>query len=267
LFYGNNTSGRAEFQKLLEDSRNDKIDMIITKSISRFGRNTSEVLDEINRLSSHGIDIFFETENIHTSETDKTFLISLIEAFAQAESEARSQNIKWGIKRGFETGESKLYSRKCYGYRQDCEANLVIEPNEAKIVKLIFDLYLSGYSVVGIIRELNNQGIKSPTGKDAWNKRTLEMLLCNEKYIGNVLVGKTYGNDFPNNKRLMNNGERQKYVVSSNHPAIISEEQFEAVKLERENRSNVAVNGNKETRKSSHYSMKVRLDDGLTSSS
>lgn len=241
---------------MLEDCRNHKIELIITKSISRFGRNTVETLDVLNKLRVLDIDVFFESENIHTHETKHIFLISLLEAAAQAESESKSKNIKWGIDRKLKNGDSKLYNRKCFGYQHSEEGNLIIAEEEAKIVLKIFDLYLNGYSILAIIRELENQNIKSPTGRDRWSKRTIETMLSKEKYTGNVLVGKTYCEDYPNNQRLVNNGERQKYLATGNHPSIISDEQFERVKAEKARRSNIQVDENGITRKNTHYSMK-----------
>jgi site-specific DNA recombinase len=157
-----------------------------------------------------------------------------------------------------ETGTSKLYSRKCYGYRHDDEGNLVIDEPEAKIVRSIFDLYLSGYSIVGIVKELERRGVKSPTGKARWSKRTIETMLSNEKYIGNVLIGKIYCKEYPNNKRLPNRGEREKYFSTGGHPAIIAVEQFECVMAEKTNRRNVQTDEyGTMTRRVYHYSMKT----------
>jgi len=254
---GKNKSGRPEFQRMLEDCRNKEIDLIITKSISRFGRNTVDALDTINELRSLNIDLFFEVENIRISETSKQFLLSIFGAAAQAESEARSKNIKWGIRHGLETGTSKLYNRKCYGYSYDPEGSIIINEQEAVVVKMIFNLYLSGYSILAIIRELKKQRIKSPTGKESWPKRTIDTILSNEKYIGNMIVGKTYTGDFPKNDRHINKGERQKYQVADTHSPLISKEQFERIQEEKLHRSNIHQNEDGIiTRISSHYSMK-----------
>ncbi len=169
----------------------------------------------------------------------------------------RSYNIKWGIYHGIEKGTSGLYDRKCFGYSQDKDGKLTIVEEEANTVRLIFDLYLKGYSILGIIRELIKQGIKSPTGLEHWSKRTIETILSNEKYTGNVLVGKTYCNDFPNNDSRINSDDRQKHLSTCNHPPIISEEQFVRIIVEKARRSNIETDetGNKQ-RKSTHYSMK-----------
>ena len=255
---GKNTSGRPEFQRMLEDCRNHKIDMIITKSISRFGRNTAETLDVLNKLRVLLVDVYFETEDINTSEKTKDFMVSIIQAVAQAESESRSSNIKWSLYKGFKNGTSKLYNRKCFGYQQDQDGNLIINKDEAQTVRKIFDLYLYDFSIIAIIRELKRLGIKSPTGKDAWSKRSIETLLSNEKYIGNVLLGKTYSKGYPDNERLINKDMQNKYLATNNHPPIISEEIFERVQAEKLRRSNIQIDNDVVKRKSTHYSMKKR---------
>lgn len=253
---GKSTTGRAEFKKMLADCFSNKIDLIITKSISRFGRNTVDVMDAINKLAAHSVDVFFEAENIHTREVGYSFLIPLLEAAAQAESEARSENIKWGIRRSLEKTDSKLYRRSCLGYRQSKSGDLVIDETEAEIVRKVFALYLKGYSIIAIIRELEDQGIKSPTGKNRWSKRTIDTILSNEKYMGNVHVLKTYGDEYPNSKRHTNRGQTTQYKLMNGHPAIISEEQFNMVQAEKARRSNIQIDENGTLRKSTHYSMK-----------
>lgn len=259
---GKNSSGRPEFQRMLEDCRNKKIDLIITKSVRRFGRNTADILAVIHKLRLLNVDVFFEVENIRISETNKTFLLSIFEAVAQAESEARSQNIKWGIRCGFESGTSKFYNRKCYGYYHDLEGNIIINEQESVVVKKIFNLYLNSYSVLAIIRELKKQGIKSPTGKESWPKRTIDTILNNEKYIGNVIVGKTYSKNFPYNERKANKGEYDKYQAINNHPPLISKNQFERVQEEKLRRSNIHQSEDGTiTRNPTHYSMKSHSDN------
>lgn len=152
--------------------------------------------------------------------------------------------------------EYSLYNRKCFGFRQDQEGELIIDGEEAQIVQYIFNIYLNGYSVIAIIRELETLGIKSPTGKDRWSKRAIENMLINEKYIGNILVGKTYSNEFPNNKRLVNKNESNKYLIEDNHPAIISKEKFDRVQAEKALRSNIETDIDGVKRKSTHYSIK-----------
>lgn len=221
----------------------------------------ADILAVIHKLQLLNVDVFFQVENIRTSETSKTFLLSILEAVAQAESKARSQNIKWGIRRGFESGTSKFYNRKCYGYYHDLEGNIIINEQESIVVKKIFNLYLSGYSVLAIIRELKKQGIKSPTGKERWPKRTIDTILSNEKYIGNVIVGKTYTTDFLKNERHINKGEQYKYEAPYTCLPLVSKEQFKQVQEEKSRRSNIHKNADGTiTRTSTHYSMKSDSD-------
>ena len=190
-----------------------------------------------------GIRVIFEQENLDTADTDNDLMISIIESIAQAENESRSDNIKWGIKQKAAQGTSKLYNRKCYGYENDTNGELIINEEEAKNVKLIFNLYLQGSSIVGIMKELGNRGIKTPTGKYTWSKRTIDVMLSNEKYIGVV--------------RLLDKGDHEvHYVSENNHPPIISKERFKAVQSEKVNRSNVVQGKEGNQRKRSKYSSK-----------
>lgn len=242
---GKSGSKRKEFIRILEDCQAKNIEIVITKNISRFGRDTVEVLESLNKLKEHGVRVIFEQEGLDTADTDSELMISIIESIAQAENESRSENIKWGYRRHAAQGTSKLYNRKCYGYENDTDGELIIKEDEAKNVRLIFELYLRGFSIIGIERELEKRGIKTPTGKENWSKRTIDVMLSNEKYIGVV--------------RLLNAGENQEhYVLENNHPAITSKEQFEAVQAEKKNRSNVVKTEDGAERKSNKYSSKNR---------
>jgi len=236
---GKTGSSRKEFSRMLEDCNSHNLDIILTKSISRFGRDTVDTLEALNQLKTLGVRVIFEQEDLDTANTDSDLMISIIEAIAQAENESRSDNIKWGIKQRAAQGTSKLYNRKCYGYKNDVDGSLIIDDEEAKNVQLIFDFYLQGKSIIGIIEELERLGIKSPTGKDKWSKRTIDVMLSNEKYIGIV--------------RLLNSGKYEAHYISEdNNPSIISDEQFKAVQIEKANRSNVikGEDGNQRKNKS-----------------
>lgn len=236
-------SSRKEFNRLLEDCNSRKIEIVITKNISRFGRDTVEILDALNQLRTLGVRVIFEQEELDTANTDSDLMISIIESLAQAENESRSDNIRWGIKQRAASGISKLYDRKCYGYKHDRDGKLVIDEQKAENVKLIFDLYLRGQSVIGIIKELEKRRIFSPTEKEKWCKRTIDAMLSNEKYTGDI--------------RLLKSGKSEvQYLSSDNNPAIISKEVFEAVQVEKARRSNVVRSGNGTQRKSKKYSSK-----------
>jgi site-specific DNA recombinase len=228
---------------MLKDCQSHDLDIILTKSISRFGRDTVEILDALNQLKLLGIRVIFEQEQLDTADTDSTLMISIIESIAQAENELRSDNIKWGIKQRAAQGTSKLYDRKCYGYVNANDGSLIIEESKAENVRLIFNMYLQGKSVIGIVSELERLGIMSPTDKEKWCKRTIDVMLSNEKYIGNV--------------QLLNNGKHEEYYLSEkNNPAIISKETFQAVQIEKQHRSNVTKAENGSRRKSKKYSSK-----------
>ena len=240
---GKTGSSRKEFSRMLEDCNSHNLDIILTKSISRFGRDTVDTLEALNQLKTLGVRVIFEQEDLDTANTDSDLMISIIEAIAQAENESRSDNIKWGIKQRAAQGTSKLYNRKCYGYKNDVDGSLIIDDEEAKNVQLIFDFYLQGKSIIGIIEELEKLGIKSPTGKDKWSKRTIDVMLSNEKYIGIV--------------RLLNSGKYEAHYISEdNNPSIISDEQFKAVQIEKANRSNVIKGEDGNQRKNKKYSSK-----------
>lgn len=236
-------SSRKEFSRMLQDCKSRDIEIILTKSISRFGRDTVEILEALNQLRILGVRVIFEQEVLDTADTDNDLMISIIESIAQAENESRSDNIKWGIKQRAAQGTSKLYNRKCYGYVNASDGSLIIEESEAKNVKMIFSMYLQGKSVIGIVSELERLGIKSPTGKGKWCKRTIDVMLSNEKYTGNV--------------RLLDDGKHDAYYLAEdNNPAIISKETFQAVQIEKQHRSNVTKVEDGNQRKSEKYSSK-----------
>lgn len=238
-------SSRKEFNRMLDDCRSNKLEIVLTKSISRFGRDTVEILDALHQLKQLGVRVIFEQEELDTANTDSDLMISIIECLAQAENESRSENIKWGIKQRAISGTSKLYDRKCYGYKHDKDGHLIIDEETAKNVKLIFDLYLSGQSVMGIIKELENRNIFSPTGKEKWCKRTIDVMLSNEKYTGDVKI-------------LKSGNSEVHYLSSNNNPVIISKEIFEAVQMEKAHRSNVIKDENGSRRKGKKYSSKKK---------
>lgn len=158
-------SPRTNFQRMLDDCKNNKLDIVIIKSVSRFGRDTVDTLEALKVLRESAVRVIFEQENLDSSETDNQLMISIIESLAQAENEARSDNIKWGIRQRAAQGTSKLYDRKCYGYDHDENSKLIINEEQATVVRKIFNWYLGGLSINGIIKELEKKNINSPTGK------------------------------------------------------------------------------------------------------
>ena len=253
---GGNTSGRTEFMNLMNDCKAGKIDLIITKSISRFGRNTVDLLINVRELKKYNVNVFFEVENMWTLESSSELLLSFISAVAQEDSASKSQNIRIGIEHQLNNGTSHLYSRPCYGYKKGTSGKLIIDEKQAKNVEWIFDLYLQGHSVVSIIRQLKKRRVRSPSGNTVWPKRAIETLLANEKYVGNVIVGKTFRHEFPNNKRSINRGQRDVYEITNSHKPIIQREVFDKVQQEHRLRSNIQIDTGKVIRKNTRYSMK-----------
>lgn len=251
---GETTSQRTEFQRMLDDCQNGKLDIILTKSISRFGRNTEDTIKALRLLKAARVTVIFDAEKLDTASGDSELMISILSAYAEAENDSRRKNQYWSIVKQLENGTSSMYNRACYGYRKGDAGELLIDQEEAAVVQDIFNMYLSGSSIVGIQRELERREIPSPTGKAKWCKRSLDTMLSNEKYMGDAVVFKTYTKK---NVRVQNkDGSHDKYVISGNHPAIISSEMFQAVQDEKKRRSNVEKSEAGVRRKETKYSSK-----------
>lgn len=171
---GKTKSSRKEFSRMLEDLKKEDVNIIVTKSVSRFGRDTVDALEALKVIKQASARIIFEQENLDSQEDDTDIIISIMESLAQSENEQRSENIKWGLKQRAVQGTSKLYNRKCYGYDHDENGELIINFQQAKVVRKIFNWYLDGKSVIGIVKELEKEKIKSQTGKNKWPKEVLK---------------------------------------------------------------------------------------------
>lgn len=225
---GLNLKDRPEFCKLIIKCRKKKVDLILTKSISRFGRNTLDILRTLQNLRDLGVDVYFEQENMRLNQQQIQLLLTTYCAFAQAESEDMSQNIKWGIKRGFQNGTSGYAEFICFGYKRGGIGKLTIDKSKAKIVQEIFEMRAAGYSLGVIVDCLHKKGVPSPRGNVHWNRETISKLLRNEKYTGDVLLQKTYVEDLFSGKQKKNIGQFEKFLVQEHHPAIISRELYAA---------------------------------------
>ncbi len=255
---GSSASGRSEYLRMLQDCHSGKINIVYAKSVSRFGRDTFEALKAVQDIVTEGVLVHFSEYDIGTEKPGGMLQFQIAASFAEEENKARSRNIIWGIKHQAEEGTSSLYYRKCYGYRSE-NGTLVIVPEEAENVKLIFDLYLKGYSVIKILNELEARGIKSPTGKDRWCKRSIDTMLSNEKYAGDVIVLKSYSSGFPDNRRIKNTVpeiSHPKYIAEQAHEGIISRTIFDAVQAEKQRRSNITHDDKGTHRSSKKYSAK-----------
>lgn len=253
---GSATENRDQFQRMLNDIHSKKIDKIITKSISRFGRDALDIIQSIRLIKDIGGSVYFDEENIDTASTDSELLISILSAYTEAENDSRRENQYWSIIKHLEDGSSEIYKRKCFGYKKGENDTLVILPSEATIVQKIYELYISGYSIIGIKKYLEENNILSPSDKTTWCKRTIEQILSNEKYTGNIIALKTYTQD---GKRIENN-DKSKYLISENHPAIIPKEIFDAVQAEKMRRTNITKTENGNLRKSTKYSSKQKIN-------
>lgn len=247
-------SGRKSLDKLLRKAAKGKIDYIITKSISRVSRDTLEVLQIIRFLRERGINMHFENEKLDSIEADKEFEITLRGMLAQDESRNISENIKWGIQRKFEKGEIFTKYKNFMGYT--CvDGEIVIVPEQAEVVRKIFDLYLQGLSLGQIKTYLEAQGINTVTGKEIWDTKTIHRMLTNEKYKGDTMLQKTFTEDFMTGKKRKNDGQRNKYYVKDTHPAIVSAEVFDKVQEEMAKRARLVSkeDGTVETSGSKYY--------------
>jgi len=257
---GRSINSRPGFKRLMADCEAGKIDLIYTKSISRFGRNCVDFLVVLRRLKELGVDVYFHNGDALISSEAGELILSLHAALAQAESEDKSTNIKWGIKRSTSHPDSPAFSRACFGYDRDDNKSLVINEHEADTVKKIFRWYVQGWSVVRIKKELEILRIPSPKEKRRWPVSTVDGILSNEKYTGDSVFGRTMVAEYPGMKRVGNNPEEVKRS-ENHHPPIIDRETFDRVQEMKKSRTNIELDehGNK-VRKSTHYSMK-RIED------
>jgi site-specific DNA recombinase len=238
---GTNTKKREQFNKMIEDCKAGKIDMIITKSISRFARNTLDTLTYVRLLKNLGIEVLFEKENIRTLDSKGEVLLSILSSLAQDESRSISENSTWGIRRRFEQGKLHINHTKFLGYDKDKDGNLVINEKQAKIVRRIYKEFLDGKGANRIAKDLERDGVPNWHGKAKWYEGSIRKMLTNEKYKGDALLQKTYTVDFLSKKRADNTGQVPQYYVEDSHPAIIDKEMWEAVQLEMERRRNFAL--------------------------
>ena len=226
---GLNLHERSAFQAMIRQCREEKINLILTKSISRFGRNTLDILRVLQELRELNVDVFFEKEDLWLHERDLQIVLTAYCAFAQAESEDMSRNIKWGIKRSFQSGTSGYADFVCFGYKRGDDGKLAIDEPDAKFVQTIFEMRADGKSLGTISDWLHESRIPSPTGKERWSRETISKLLKNEKYVGDVMLQKTFVKDLFSGKQVRNTGELDKYLIQGHHPAIITRELFEKV--------------------------------------
>lgn len=233
---GCSTKRREGFQRMIEDALAGRIDLIITKSVSRFARNTVDSLTTIRRLKEHNVECYFEKESIWTFDGKGELLLTIMSSISQEEARSISENVTWGQRKRMADGKVSLAYSRFLGYDKGPDGKMVINPEQAKIVRMIYAFFLEGMSPHTIAKELTGRGIKTPTGKDNWSAETVRRILTNEKYKGDALLQKEFTVDFLTKKTKKNNGEIPQYYIEDDHEAIIAPVVFDMVQQEMERR-------------------------------
>ena len=233
---GTSTKNRIGFQAMVADALAGNIDLIVTKSVSRFARNTVDSLTTIRKLKEKGVEVYFEKENIWTFDGKGELLLTIMSSLAQEESRSISENCTWGQRKRFADGRPSVAYKRFLGYDRGPNGGFVVNEEEAKVVKLIYALFMQGKTYAYIRTYLQNEGIKTPGGKDKWSKSCVQSILSNEKYKGDALMQKGFTVDFLTKKKKVNEGELPQYYVEGDHEAIIEPELFDLVQVEVERR-------------------------------
>lgn len=249
---GTNVKHRLAFNRMIRDCESGKIDLIITKSISRFARNTVDCLKHVRDLKNIGVEVFFEKENIYSFDSKMELVLTMLSSIAQEESRNISENTKWGLRKRFRDGVTVCNTERFLGYDKDENGNLVINEEQAKIVRRIFREYLDGKGYAAIGRGLEADGIITVAGKTKWWDSTIKGILENEKYYGELLLQKTVTVDYLTKKRVNNDNLEPMYKIDNNHEPIISKEMFDLVQLERKRRFEITRGRNEDRRKYSN---------------
>lgn len=261
---GTQAQKRPEFLKMIRLCRQRKIDIILTKSLSRFARNTVDSLGYIRELRALGIAVISEKENINTLTAESEMLITIMSCFAQAESESISKNVSWGVRQSFKNGNVPMQYARLLGYRKGHDGNAEIIPEEAEVVKEIYRCYLDGMSMNLIADRLNEKGLTTKGGSSPYRKMVVQRILTNEKYTGDALLQKTYVTDCITKKTRKNNGELPMYLVKNHHEPIISRSDFNRVQEEMARRSAKRTIADKLTKTGQgKYSAKYALSELL----
>ena len=261
---GTSVKKRDEFNRMIRLCKRGKVDMIITKSISRFARNTVDCLQYIRMLKELNVDVYFEEQGIHSTSPGAEFYITIFGSIAQSESENISANVRWGKEQSAKEGKVPFHYKRFLGYRKGADGTPEIDPEEAEIIRRIYRQYLSGDSFIKIATDLNSDKIKTPSGTGEWFSATIRSILSNEKYKGDAILNKTYISDCISKKVKVNNGERPKYYVENNHPAIIDAPTFARVQEEMARRAGIKKRKQVGTKtEQGRYSGKYALTDLL----
>ena len=258
---GTQMKKRTQFNRMMRMCRQKKIDLILCKSISRFARNTVDCLESVRELKALGIGVIFEKENINTLISNNEFMLALYGSFAQAESESISKNVSWGVEKSFREGKVRYNYQYFLGYKKGADGKPEIVPEEAEIVHKIYEMFLDGMSMKNIAAELNKQGLPTCRGRGKWEQSRVRYIISNEKYVGDAILQKFYTIDCLTHKRVKNNGERTKYLVTDAHPAIIDRDTYNRVQQELARRSSKRKVSDKCVTEQGKYSSKYALTE------
>ena len=246
---GTDMRKRPNFMKMIQAAKDGHIDLILTKSISRFSRNTIDILTVIKDLRTIGVEIYFEKENISSTDPKIDFVLTVMSSMVQEESRSISENTKWGIQKRFQQGKLIMNTTWFLGYDKDDKGNLIINEEQAKTVRYIYDLYLRGMAITSLARHLKKNNIKNGRGSVTWYSDTVKEILKNEKYAGDLMLQKTVTLDYLSHKTLENNGHATKYYIKNAHEAIIDRETYDIVQTMLHSREIILAVDNKERRK------------------
>ena len=239
---GTNTKHRNGFNQMIEDALDGKIDLIVTKSVSRFARNTVDSLVTVRKLKEKGVEVYFEKENIYTLDSKGELLITIMSSLAQEESRSLSENVTWGQRKRFADGKIMMPYKRFLGYEKGPDGQPSVVEEEAQVVREIYDLFLSGKTPLMIAKILTERGVPTPTGKAVWRDNTILSILQNEKYKGSALLQKRFTVDFLTKKQKVNEGEVPQYYVEESHPAIIDPQLWELTQIEMARRKAIGRN-------------------------
>ena len=239
---GTSIRHRDGFNAMIAAAMEGRIDLIITKSISRFARNTVDTLTTVRKLKERGVEVYFEKENIFTLDSKGELLITIMSSLAQEESRSISENVTWGMRRRFAEGMVYVPYERFLGYRKGQDGQFEIIPEEAEVVRYIYRLFMEGKSLCWIARHLTEHDIPTPTGRARWGDNTIRNILRNEKYKGEALLQKRFRTDFLTKKNKVNEGEVPQYYVENSHPAIVSPALFDAAQEEFKRRASLGFN-------------------------
>ena len=260
---GTSTCRRKDFLRMIRQCRQGKIDMILAKSVSRFARNTLDTISYTRELRSLGIAVIFEEQNTNSIYPESEFLIALHAAFAQSESESISANVTWGKRRAMESGKATIQYKYLYGYRRGADDKPEIIPEEAEVVRWIYERYLAGASTRMLRDELHEQGVIYSEKSPQWTLPHIKSILRNEKYCGDVLMQKTFQQDVINRKVIKNTGQLPMYLIENHHEGIVSREKYDAVQAEMARRKAAKSPSKRASTGLAAYTSRYALSDRL----